>query len=163
MPTQEEVLEFARQKKFFTLKELRQHFKMQHLKGSSHLSDRVKKLYQRGYLKKFKIPGGQVLYLVPPEHWGITIADEFLHIVRQLPTSRRRRYSEEILERINNALWDEYQSAWKVAKRAGVKVETAKRYLEHLVDQGIIMKFTIGNTDYYTVYSLEAIEKFRQQ
>lgn len=153
MPSQGEVLRAAKELgNWFTLSQLREHFGMHHLKGSSHLSARIKKLCEYGYLVKFKAPGGRKIYIVRPEHWDITKADEILFLAKQ-STQRRRWYDPEILAKVNNALWDEFQSAYTVAKRTGIEVRTAKRYLEHLVEKGIIFKFQINGVDYYTLYS----------
>ena len=132
---------------------------MQHLKGSSHLSARIKKLCERGYLMKFKAPGGRKIYIVPPEHWDITKADEFLFLVKQ-PAKRGKRYDAEILQRVQNALWDEKQSILEVAKRAGVNRHTAKKYLQYLAEKSIIFHYAeeyrgaISKRHIYTVYSL---------
>ncbi len=161
MPSQEEVLEAAKKLKAFTVKELKKHFGMDHLRGSSHLSDRLKKLHRRGYLVKVRIPGG-ALYIVPPEYWDdVTRADEFLYYVTNCRNRRCRRYSEDLIMKVSNALYAEKQSISEVAKRAGVKWHTAKKYLQYLAEKGIIFHYeeehrgAVKKKHVFTVYSLQ--------
>jgi len=132
---------------------------MQHLKGSSHLSARIKKLCERGYLMKFKAPGGRKIYIVPPEHWDITKADEFLFLVKQ-PAKRGKRYDPEIMARISNALNEGLQTAYAVARKAKVHPRVAKKYLDYMAENDIIFKIEKRGRTYYTLYSyLHRVQK----
>lgn len=150
MASQDEVFQAAKAlNNWITFPRLKKYFNMEHLSGNSHLSARVKVLEKDGKLIKFKFVG-LTAYFVPPEFYDITLAHEFKALIR-VPRGPYG-FKAGILERINNALYGELQTAYMVAKRAGVQLDTARRYLEHLVEGGIIFKGKIQDRTYYSLY-----------
>lgn len=105
--------------------------------ANSVLPQRLKKLVKYGKLVNIRAER-KVIYIVP--EW---------EMMSEAPPPETFEYDPEVMNRVNNALHDDRQSLETIARRAGIKPHIARRYLEMLIEQGVVREIEEG---VYTVF-----------
>ena len=156
MPTQEEVLEAIHKLGCATYRELKQYFGLENLKGSSNLPQRLKALERDGLIAVFRF--GRRSLIVPTElKYTKEEIEEFLREIGAKLKTRGRpeglvEIREECLLKVLKFIREnKIVTARQVQEAMGWNWRTTMKYLNRLLEDGLIFEIQNGKHRLYTI------------